>query len=431
LAGKDEQPAPPGWYRQHDDPGTLRWWDGTDWTDDTMTAPSEDAPVELPAPLSAGPSPEPAVVPIVADAGEDAVTPAAPRRRSASGATAARRGRGTATTTGRGRGTGAPAGDDGGAGALPGTAGSAPARGSTSARNSGANGPRSHRTAAAAQDPAAPRAARAATSAAAGPRPRPGPARPPQRLTGANTGRRPDPSAAARGAHSDRVVRRRPAGPGPGVRVALRALLLAAVVGVLYLGYAQLRDAEPPDARTLTAEPTAPSDGTFGPVAEALLTLDDLPAGWVAQAHDPGVDDVCHGRVPRSVIAPVDVASAAFTQAASGPFLTGTVSRFEDVDTARAFMDLTERVVESCRTYEADGTTVRLGPLDYPRFGDDTFVAAVSGDSQFGPVSGRLVHVRVGRFVASVETIAFGDATVSDELVEHLSNLLSKRLRRL
>jgi hypothetical protein len=39
--------------------------------------------------------------------------------------------------------------------------------------------------------------------------------------------------------------------------------------------------------------------------------------------------------------------------------------------------------------------------------------------------------VRVGRFVASVETIAFGDATVSDELVEHLSNLLSKRLRRL
>jgi hypothetical protein len=215
----------------------------------------------------------------------------------------------------------------------------------------------------------------------------------------------------------------------PAVRVGLRALLIAAAVGILYLAYAQLRDAEPPDARTVPEDvPEVVEEEDPRPVAEALLTLPDLPDGWAAQAHDPGVDDICHGRIPRSVIEPTDVASAAFTQGDAGPFITNTVARFADEDTAKAFLDLTQTTVESCRQFEANETTVRLGPLDYPRFGDDTFAVAADGTSPFGTIKGAIVYVRVGNRVGSVETIAFGDTEISDELVERLANLLSRRL---
>ncbi|NQX14792.1 DUF2510 domain-containing protein [Rathayibacter sp. VKM Ac-2857] len=49
----DERAAPAGWYRDDDHPESLRWWDGTQWTDARRSA--DDAPVAVPvaAPVAA------------------------------------------------------------------------------------------------------------------------------------------------------------------------------------------------------------------------------------------------------------------------------------------------------------------------------------------------------------------------------------------
>jgi hypothetical protein len=411
LAGKDDDATPAGWYRQQEDPGTLRWWDGSEWTDDTMPAPPDAgeratartaaARAETPALRAETPAPRAAsgrerdteaVPAIVVERGPEAA-PSVPRQ--------------SAPVPGRRLGPPSSARPD----PRPGVA---PVRRPTPAR---------------ATEPRPPQrggARRPQPRPGARPEPRPGPGAGARTRPAAARGDAPAPGRVARS--GERVVRRPGVAP-PAVRVGVRALLLAAVVGVLYLGYVQLRDAAPPPARTVPEEvPEVVEEEGTRPVAEALLTLADLPRGWAAQAHDPGADDVCHGRIPRSVIEPVEVASAAFTLGDAGPFITNTVARFADEDAAKDFLDLTQTTVESCRQYEANETTVRLGPLDYPRFGDDTFVASAGGDSPFGAISGAIVYVRVGNRVGSVETIAFGDTEISDELVERLANLLSRRL---
>jgi hypothetical protein len=224
-------------------------------------------------------------------------------------------------------------------------------------------------------------------------------------------------------------VKRR--GASPVLRVLLRALLIAALVGVGYVGYLQLENAEPEHARTIaegeSPEPTVDPDARR--LDEVVLALKDLPRGWSAQAIDPAADDICEGRVPRSVIQPLELSMAGFTQGEAGPFITNVVATFADDDTAKAFLALTERTLESCRTYEVEGgTSIELSPLEFPNFGDESFAAEAIGDSPYGALAGDIVYVRVGNRVTSVETIAFGEDSIPPELVEHLTRLVATRM---
>ena len=233
-----------------------------------------------------------------------------------------------------------------------------------------------------------------------------------------------------RASHRDgRVVERR--GAPPVVRVVLRALLIAALVGVGYVGYLQIENAEPGHARTIaegespepTVDPDAPSLG------EVVLALADLPSGWEAQAVDAAADDICQGRTPRSVIQPLELTVSGFTRGEAGPFITNVVATFADEDTAEAFLDLTARTIESCRTYEVEGgTAIELSPLEFPNFGDESFVVEAIGESPYGALGGDIIYVRVGNRVSSVETIAFGEDSISPELVEHLTRLVANRM---
>jgi hypothetical protein len=217
-----------------------------------------------------------------------------------------------------------------------------------------------------------------------------------------------------------------------GARVALRALLIAVLLGIGYLAYSRLADAEAGDARTLTesAAPAPTLDSDAPRIAQVVLALNDLPRGWSAQAIDAAAqDDICNGRVPLSVIEPLETTKASFTQGDAGPFITNVVSTFADAAEAEAFVDLTARTIASCRAYEADGgTSIELGPLEFPSFGDQSFAAEAVGTSPYGDLAGDIVYVRVGRRVTSVETIAFGDSTISPELVEHLTRLVAERM---
>ena len=128
------------------------------------------------------------------------------------------------------------------------------------------------------------------------------------------------------------------------------------------------------------------------------------------------------------MIPPLELQSTSFTQGDAGPFITNVVARFANEDTAKAFMDLTAETVDSCRSYEVNGSTVRLGPLKFPTFGDETFAAKATGTYAGGPLDGDIVYVRVGNRVASIETIAFGKSTVNNELVEFLTRLVARRM---
>jgi hypothetical protein len=212
--------------------------------------------------------------------------------------------------------------------------------------------------------------------------------------------------------------------------VVVRALLICAVLGAGFVGYTKIRDAQPGDAATLTAKPAAVdkerSDAT--PLKEVALTLNDLPAGWATQTFDPGADDICQGRIPRSVLVPFEVQSSSFTKGPSGPFITDVAMRFVNVDTAKDFMALTAQTVDSCRAYEDNGSTIALGPLTFPKFGDETFAAKATGTSPYGALDGDIIYLRKGARVVSIQTISFATADVSNELVAFLTRLVEKRL---
>lgn len=359
MAGSDDDTTPPGWYRQKDDPGTLRWWDGEVWTDDLIPMPpgfgragrtAPDAPprlektADLPSLIALEPDGDWAVDAWAAD---DLSEPLPRPRRSVP----------------TGPATGAP-------------------------------------------------------------RPRLDPG--PTRIRTSPSAARPEPSSNS----SSRVVRRRAGGVPHGATVAARALLIAVVLAVGYFGYTKIRDAEPSDARTLsTAAPAVEKDGPSDtPLAKVVLSLSDLPRGWATQAFDAKADDICQGLIPRNAIPPLELQSAGFTQGSSGPFMTNVVSRFANEDTAKAYMDLTARTIDSCRNYESNGSTVRLSPLDFPAFGDDTFVAKATGTYAEAPLDGDIVYVRVGNRVASIETIAFGESALNTDLIEFLTRLISRRM---
>jgi hypothetical protein len=214
-------------------------------------------------------------------------------------------------------------------------------------------------------------------------------------------------------------------------RFALRALLLAVVAGVGYVGYVQIRDAEPDKAQTLseTITPLPDPDPDAPPISDAVISLDSLPVGWATQTYDPQGDDICQGRNPLSVIPPVEpIQSSSFNRGAAGPFLTSVVARFEDTDTAKRYLDLVGDTLEACRVRQVEDYAVELAPLDFPRFGDETFAVGLTGQVADGTLQGTVVYLRVGDRVASIQTLGVNGEDVEMEQVELLTQAVSRRL---
>ena len=390
MTGSDDEATPAGWYRQTEDPANLRWWDGDDWTDDWMPMPpgfDRGPATEQPRASTLEPAKRAAVA---AKAEPERAPRRSPRREPEPGLAPIRIEEVTTTATTKGPRRPQPGPDPAERRQL-----------KPEARAAARKRPQGSHSA----------AARRATTSGAG---------------GAALGREPG----RRREGGTNVVQRGPKTVPPVGRVAVRALLIMAALGLCYFAFTKVRDAEPENARTLTAvaDVIPPEDPDAPPIAEATLTLGDLPQGWSAQAHDPAADDICAGRVPASVIPPVEVARSGFTRGASGPFLVSVVSRFVDEHTAKRYFDLVTEVLDDCREYTVEGGAVHLGPLSFPRFGDETFAAQLSGDSGSGALSGHTVYLRVGDRVASIETVAFGDTGVDTELVELLARLVANRL---
>ncbi len=493
MAGSDDEVTPAGWYRQPDDPNLLRWWDGDDWTDDTMPVPAsagrraaakkagavatatreprrteptgprrtrrdamaeaeaaargEAPPVEIelerdPAPDLGEPDPPTGEVDVPAEPTperepEPEPPPEEPptRRRRA---TAPDGGPGYVRTTPETvRVLADPAVDEWPADGWSGEGDRTSAE-DWAASAWSADQPRTPRPPARPRPEATPPARVQGPSAAD----RSPALRQVQRPTRPQPQERPPtparkPQAQPQPRPRDEVDHRpsrMASGPSPAtaatlLRIIVRAAIIAVLVGVAWFAFTKIRDAQPQDAATLSQDPAAVTvDPDAARLDQIILTLADLPRGWSSQAKNPSNGDLCNGRVPESVIEPTASQSAAFTFSDSGAVIGNTVLEFPNDDTAGAYLDLSARVLDSCREQARDGATTHLVPLDFPSFGDDSFVAELTGEGGSGPVHGAIVYVRHDNRVASIVSITLGQDELDRELVEHLVDLVTRRM---
>lgn len=419
MAGSDDEVTPPGWYRQTEDPERLRWWDGDDWTDDTMPVP---APAESRA---AGPKVAKKVAKTAATKAAPSPAPTEPRRTRRDAMAEAE----------------AEARGDVEAPALEILLEPEVPREPKVTRE-----PKVPREPAVVVDPApGPGPVTQANRSVFAPEPSAGPAAEPRTLPSRHGVRpqprpsggpgpqpRPQPRPATRGPRSrgERLAEPSPAAAAALLRILVRAGIIAVVLGIGWVAFTKVRDAEPNHARTLTEDArTATVDSDAPRLDQIVLTLADLPRGWSsAQTADVLADAICEGRSPRSVIKPTDIKSAVFTMGETGTFIGNVVQEFIDDDTAQAFMDLTARTADACREYTNGDSTVHLTPMSFPSFGDESFVAQLGGESPSGAVDGAVVYVRTGTRVVSVVSIGVGGNKVDTTLIEHLTQLEAHRM---
>lgn len=161
---------------------------------------------------------------------------------------------------------------------------------------------------------------------------------------------------------------------------------------------------------------------------EALLTVEDLPVGysvWTDEDDDQNDDEPCEGRFENVSEATVE-AEASFSKGSFGPFLAHALGAFDQEATAKKAMAVVRAGLNDCQTYETtdeDGTvtTVRLTPLSFPKFGDETFALRLTAEGPFS-ASGDIIFMRRGPAVALVLHIALLAGADTDETVRIVEN---------
>lgn len=180
------------------------------------------------------------------------------------------------------------------------------------------------------------------------------------------------------------------------------------------------------DETTTTEEPD-------GSLAAAMLTLEDLPAGWTASPPDADdtTDEFCEGEDPFTEIQADEEVEASFQQSDVGPFIASFAEQHGSDDEAQEALDLFVDAVNSCGEFtnvEEDGTETiyRFSPLSFPQLGDDTFAARLSGTTAFGPITADFVFARDGDRVGGIVNAALG--AMDSSLTEPLMRKVMERL---
>lgn len=201
---------------------------------------------------------------------------------------------------------------------------------------------------------------------------------------------------------------------------------------------------------TSSASPNGDVDGSLGAPSTtdaqaALLTLDDLPAGWTVDPEDGGGGFGLGGsggtpdspessecaRVARELNdeEPIAEAEADFTAGGFGPYLTHSVSFF-DQDTA-PMVERLATVLGDCpealsKQYEDPSFDYRIQPLSFPELGDRTTAVRMVAMSGFTTATFDFVAVAVDRTVSILFT--GGSDTLDGSELERLARLSVDRI---
>lgn len=187
---------------------------------------------------------------------------------------------------------------------------------------------------------------------------------------------------------------------------------------------------------TPTNEPTVQDED----LAEALLRLEDLPAGW--SPTPPGDDDndddsgFCNQPPAVDPTAARASASADFQQSEFGPFFSQTLASYSS-DDAKSIMKAIKDTLGSCSEWVQvadDGTSMtwHLLPLSFPKVGDETFAARLSTSDVpfFGAMQGDVVFWRRGNLIESVIYLTIGPAAGAPNPLADLVEKADERARK-
>lgn len=186
----------------------------------------------------------------------------------------------------------------------------------------------------------------------------------------------------------------------------MRRLLVPAVAAVLAAAAAGCTAAAAP---TPAAATPAPLDGGSGPLTSALLTVEDLPLGFIAQDGTAeaaalgcaGIDGVylAAGTAERAAVS--------FAHSLTAAFVNETITTRPDGAAEAALVRFRAAVTDCARFTGPDGTAYRVTAVRLPRFGDGSAALRVtSGLKEARPVE--LAAVRLGDTVVAVAAAGAG-----------------------
>jgi len=172
-------------------------------------------------------------------------------------------------------------------------------------------------------------------------------------------------------------------------------------------------------------------------LSHALLTIDDMPTGWIISKPDEEPDDdsgtyqfLCLTLEKRTT-AKVE---ANFQGSVVGPFLWHQIAAYP-LGGAEAFMEDARQAIESCSewTHTDDNgkeEVAQVSPMSFPKLGDDSIAIGmiIKGESQF-TWQINSVYIRIGHFLASVHFMSMGGSEPGQ--LEAFARLAEERLRDL
>lgn len=192
------------------------------------------------------------------------------------------------------------------------------------------------------------------------------------------------------------------------------------------------------DATSSAPVVDAGSDGDVEPKA-ALLTLEDMPAGWTegapiggaqfpARAPDARLNVPMCGSEPLEGWDSIADGSANFAAGEKGPFVVHSVRVYEDEHATEA-MNAFEEARESCDewTDENTGVSYRHEALSFPSYGDQTAAERISGQGEQLNLRGNIVVWRRGN-VLSTLLLATESGPPDDKRFQSIAETADKRL---
>jgi hypothetical protein len=187
-------------------------------------------------------------------------------------------------------------------------------------------------------------------------------------------------------------------GPRPGQRAG-RPLTGAVLAAALLVGCGGDGADSPRAGSDTTAAPRrALSDAD---ASEAVLTLEDLPAGWSFRASSlDRTGGFCKEFDLGEEVPPAGRARAEFEGGAS--YLNHVVAVYNAASDATRRMQIVKGGLAKCRRFTADQLSLDLAAATYPKLGDETIAVKGTGKAGDVPVTVQLLFVRTGRVVTSV-----------------------------
>lgn len=190
---------------------------------------------------------------------------------------------------------------------------------------------------------------------------------------------------------------------------------------------------------TLTPEPTKPSsllerlgftkaEPDLNVLAERLLTIEEMPAGWTAKAVEIEESDgtgTYDAFCKKDLIArSIGKVSVDFEGGGFGPFLIESISAYGSADDAKASFAEYKAAANECLEFTDDsGNAITLAPMSFPAYGDDSFAFR----SIIGSFTADAVQIRVGDVLVLILQMGVTtDAELHQVLVEEALSKLDR-----